>query len=356
MINLTKTQTAEYQRLIFTLVRIRMRTLHKHIITLTITILISGFVSGQESGLEIYLVDKAYPDFTRVKKDSQCFYCYTPMRTDLIGEPILLEQDIKYFDWETQQIQLKESGKIKLESLEIPLQGLAVAITINKDPIYGLWFWNAVSSFGCDWICTFPKLDFKISFGLPFKNTISEDPRFDLRLKDYLVIKGLDYKSPAELQIEKVLGDSTIDRYYKDILSKGHLISHSDNNKMLSVTDSIFTEHHDRQLFYFMVFTKSMNKSDGFYSEALGLSAMKFVKEHTYRFADYFNIVPLLDDNDFNNWIDYVWGEIMITAENHEKEAVDKLAIRLYGNIKGNRKEYKLIIDEFIEGLKTKSP
>jgi hypothetical protein len=320
------------------------------------TILISSLVNGQESGLEFYLVKKSYPDFTKVKKDSECFYCYIPEIADLIGEPILIEQDIKYFDWETQQIQLNESGKLKLDSLEIPLQGLAVAIAINKDPIYGLWFWNVVSSFGCDWICTFPKLDFKISFGLPFKNTKSKDPRFNSRLKDYIKINGLDYKSPAELNIEKALGDSTIDRYYKDILSKGCLLSHPDDNKMLSITDSLFTERDDRHLFYFMVFTKSMNKSDGFYSEALGLSAMKFVNEHTDRFADYFNIVPLLDENDFNNWIDYVWGEIMITAENNEKETVDKFATQLYNNIKGNRKEYKLIIDKFIDGLKTKSP
>lgn len=333
-----------------------MNELHRHIITLTLIIFIIGCVKGQSTGLEFYLIDKTYPDFTKAKKDSECYYCFTPQDTDLLGKPILTENDIKYFDWETQQIQLKESGKRKLDSLEIPLQGLAVAITINKDPIYGLWFWNVVSSFGCDWVCTFPKLDFKINFGLPFKNTLSQDPRFDLRLKDYIIDNGLDYKSPAELEIERALKDSTIDSYYKDILEKGHLVSHPNDNVMLSITDSLFTTHQNRQLFYFMVFTKSMNKSDGFYSEALGLSAMDFVMKHTDRFADYFNIVPLLNKNDFNNWIDYVWGEIMISAENHEKETVEKLAIQLFDNLKGNRKEYKLIIDEFIEGLKTKSP
>jgi len=347
---------APLRRLHLPLWAISMMTHNKHITLLILTILTCGYINGQGCGLEFYRVDKLYPDFTKVKKDSDCYYCYNPTRNDLIGDPIFTENDIKYFDWEYQQITLKKSSKYKLDSINIPLQGLAIAITIDKEPIYGLWFWNVVSSFGCDWVCTYPKLDFKINYGLPKTNENRLDPRFDSRLRDYIIENELDYKSPAELQIERAVKDSTIDSYYKEILSKGHLISHPDDNKMLSITDSLFSTHRDRQLFYFMVFTKSMNKSDGFYSEALGLNAMKFVNEHTDRFADYFNIVPLLNDDDFRNWIDYVWGEIMITAENHEKEEVEKLAIRLYDNIKGNRKEYKLIIDDFIEGLKTKSP
>jgi hypothetical protein len=315
-----------------------------------------GYINGQDSGLEFYRVDKLFPDFTIAKQDSDCYYCYNPTKNDLIGEPIFTEDDIKYFDWEYQQVILKKSAKYKLDSINIPLQGLAVAITIDKEPIYGLWFWNIISSFGCDWVSTYPKLDFKINYGLPKTNEKRQDPRFDSRLRDYIIENGMDYKSSAELQIDSVLTDSAINPYFKEILKKGCLVNHPDDNVMLSITDSLFTLDAERQLFYFIVFTKSMYKSDGFYSEALGLSALRFVRENTDRFADYFNIIPLLSDKDFNNWIDVVWGEIMISEENQECKAIDDLEIQLNENIKGNRKGYKLIIDKFIDGLKNNCP
>lgn len=163
-------------------------------------------------------------------------------------------------------------------------------------------------------------------------------------------------KSPNQLLIEKSLNDTTIDSYYKDIFRSGNLLSHPDDNMMLSITDSLFTVNPNRQLFYFLVFTKSMNKSDGFYSEAVGLRAFQFINEHTSRFADYFNIAPYLNDSDFNNWVNYICGEIMIAYEDKEEEAIKQLSIRLKENIKGDRKEYLIIVNKFIESLKLNCP
>ncbi|KUJ62882.1 hypothetical protein AR687_05665 [Flavobacteriaceae bacterium CRH] len=59
-------------------------------------------------------------------------------------------------------------------------------MVLNNKLIYGFWFWNDFSSFGCDRVYTYPKKDFKIKFGLPSNNTFGVDPRFNQELKKYI--------------------------------------------------------------------------------------------------------------------------------------------------------------------------
>lgn len=158
--------------------------------------------------------------------------------------------------------------------------------------------------------------------------------------------------SPYRQELIKALADTTIDDYYKEIYRQEKLIS-TDDNKMLSITENLFTDDPDKDLFYFIVFTKSMNGSDSFYSEALGLSSLEFVTTKTEKFADYFNIAPKLTDQDMDNWAQNVYGEIQISREKHEMNAVKELESQLIENIKGNRKEHRLIIEQFIEKIKS---
>jgi hypothetical protein len=69
------------------------------------------------------------------------------------------------------------------------LSGLAVTLTIDKEPIYGFWLWNPVSSFGCDGTFAFVYPNSKnltIEFGLPKDYAKGTDPRFNRKIKDYL--------------------------------------------------------------------------------------------------------------------------------------------------------------------------
>jgi hypothetical protein len=168
-------------------------------------------------------------------------------------------------------------------------------------------------------------------------------------------VKSQETDSPYHQELNKALADTTIDDYYKEIFRQEKLIS-ADDNKMLSITDSLFNDESDKDLFYFIVFTKSMNGSDGFYSEAVGLSSFEFVTTKTEKFADYFNIAPKLTDQDMNNWAQYVYGEIQISRENHEEKAVKELETQLLDNIKKSRKEYRVIIERFIEKIKSTMP
>ena len=139
--------------------------------------------------------------------------------------------------------------------------------------------------------------------------------------------------------------------YYLDIYKQEKLIA-ADDILMLSITDSLFTKDEENELFYFIVFTKSMNGSDGFYSEAVGLSCFNFITTNPIRFAKYFSSDTKLNNNDFNNWADYIYGEIQISRENQEQEAIGELDKLLRDKIKDSKVEYKNIIDKLIDEIK----
>ena len=139
----------------------------------------------EESGIEIYQVKHPYQDFTK-QHEPECFYCFVLKKMELFDKPIITESDIESFDWAKQKIILTEKGKLKISELDIPLRGMAVSMVLNGKSIYGFWFWNLASSFGCDRVYTYPKLDFEIKFGLPSDKGFGSDPRFNDELKKYL--------------------------------------------------------------------------------------------------------------------------------------------------------------------------
>jgi DNA-binding transcriptional MerR regulator len=102
------------------------------------------------------------------------------------SEPFLNENDIEKFDWNSSKIYLSQSGIKKLKNQEIPLRGLAFIIKIKGNNIYGGWFWNMFSSFGCDRVFSYPDKNAKeneldLEFGLGgFK--CGKDPRTDEKL------------------------------------------------------------------------------------------------------------------------------------------------------------------------------
>jgi len=138
---------------------------------------------AQKSGIEFFVV-KNY-----INSNSDCKYCFDLQTAQLESATILNEEDIKNFNWENQQIILTEKGKHKFTDLKIPLPGLPIVLTLNGRKIYSLWFWNVFSSFGCDRVYAYPTIDFKIQFGLPKNYSFGTDPRFNKKLRKYVVSK-----------------------------------------------------------------------------------------------------------------------------------------------------------------------
>ena len=111
----------------------------KFILNFILVFILFGCEKPTEVGIEIYQV--SYLDFTK-PSESECIYCFEPKKSDLHDEPIITESDIESFDWEKQQITLTSEGKRKISEMEIPLEGLPVAMMLNEEIVYGFWFWN----------------------------------------------------------------------------------------------------------------------------------------------------------------------------------------------------------------------
>lgn len=156
----------------------------KYLIILFIFILFGFSNFSSKSGIEIYLVKE---NFKSSSKD--CHYCFDENSVVLSQNPIFDENDIENFNWKNQQIFLNQVGKSKLKNLKIELSGMPVIMVLNKKRIYGFWFWNKFSSFGCDRVYTYPETDFKIKFGLPEDYTFGKDPRFNELLQKYILEK-----------------------------------------------------------------------------------------------------------------------------------------------------------------------
>lgn len=153
-----------------------------------ILMLSTALYPSEKSGIEIYEVKSGFLNSNQEQRNA-CSCCFQEDSLRLSDKPLLSQTDIKKFDWENQKIHLTQSGKQKLNTLEIPLQGLPVAMVLNGDMIYPFWFWNPVSSFGCEGVYTYPTLEFEIRFGLPDTVSSRKDPRFDARLKQYLKLE-----------------------------------------------------------------------------------------------------------------------------------------------------------------------
>ena len=144
---------------------------------------------NSKNGIEIYQVNWRSIDFVQNKKSGN--YCDLKIsQEDLFDKPILTDSDIVDFNWNTQELILTEKGQVKIDLLKIPLDGLAVAMILNGEVIYGFWLLNADSPFGCGGVYSEPKLAFKLKFGQSDDYHYGKDPRFDSRIEDYLETKN----------------------------------------------------------------------------------------------------------------------------------------------------------------------
>lgn len=155
--------------------------------------------------------------------------------------------------------------------------------------------------------------------------------------------------SRLKSDLKESLKDSSIPQYYKNVYRQGKIITGNDQ-LMLSITERIFTAEPNQAYFYFLVFTKSMNGADGFYSEALGLAAMDFLRENTGAFASYFDGAPELTALDMKSWAHCVYGEMQISEEGNEEQAIYDLEKELMQNVKGSGKEG--VIARFMAGIR----
>jgi hypothetical protein len=145
--------------------------------------------------------------------------------------------------------------------------------------------------------------------------------------------------------INNLIDTNNTNQYFLEIYQQGKLI-HAPDGKMLSIIDSLNTNYRKNEEFNFIVFTKSLNGSDGFYSEGAGVAALDFITTKPKKFALNFISYPKLDPTDFTNWCQIIYGELQISHEGKELNQIIKLQSQ-FNNLEMSNYE-KNVLDKVI--------
>lgn len=146
------------------------------------------------------------------------------------------------------------------------------------------------------------------------------------------------------------LNSKEIPQFPKDMYLGKISLRDYDNN--FNLPDSLFSKNNTSRPFYFLAVTRSMEKSDGAYSELLSADCRKFIETRTNEFLVYFSRERLLNKNDLLNWAFYSISEVEMENENREKPALDQTIKIMQDNSAGCTSEEKKTLDKFISLMK----
>ena len=127
------------------------------------------------------------------------------------------------------------------------------------------------------------------------------------------------------------------------------------NNESLALLDSLTAKDKSSRPFYFKVVTKSEEKSDGYYSEALGSVGYNYILNNTQEFASYFDYNKCNTDKDLAIWADIVILELSIAEEgNYNKPIAEEFIKTLNSNCTSCSNSQKETIKNFGSVFKNK--
>ena len=120
----------------------------------------------------------------------------------------------------------------------------------------------------------------------------------------------------------KFLSDNRISQNAKDYyLGK---FTDSDDERSLSIVDSLNTKNDSTRYFYFLNISKMLSSADGALSEALGNSSKIFLENHPNDLIEYLYLKDkVVDTNRIKSWARTIAGEFLINCENSELNCVN---------------------------------
>ena len=121
-------------------------------------------------------------------------------------------------------------------------------------------------------------------------------------------------------------------------------INPSDNYSTFRVMDSLEAKTFDDREFFFKVFLKIKEKSDGALAEAIGLPALKYVENHTEEFL---NISSKYSNEVFDSWAYTVGLEIMLSSNENAIDDANEFLRKLKDNCKNCSSENQSKLDKF---------
>jgi len=90
----------------------------------------------------------------------------------------------------------------------------------------------------------------------------------------------------------------------------------------LALLDSLNAKDKTSRAFYFKIVTKTFERSDGYFSEGLGLAGKEYVDYNTKEFITYFDNKDCFTNKDLETWAKIVMLEFSISADGNDGETV----------------------------------
>jgi len=144
-------------------------------------------VSPAKKGFAIYLTESNIPP-------SQMEIL---SRVAITDTPIISNDDIKSYTWDTHEIELTPEAFQRIEALQVPTTGTTFVVCVDDSPVYWGAFWTPLSSQSFQgitiWVPAMPPTDnvIKLELGYPDSSFYKgEDPRGETRIKDALEKAG----------------------------------------------------------------------------------------------------------------------------------------------------------------------
>lgn len=167
-------------------------------------------------------------------------------------------------------------------------------------------------------------------------------------------VNSNEYKEFNTCNFDKFVKDSKTPKLAKDIYLDKEWDLNNDT-EALALLDSLTAKDKSARPFYFKVITKIKKKTDGYFSEGLGLAGYEFIENYTQEFASYFDNKQCHTDNDLATWADIVIMEFGISGEgSYDKPIVDDYIKKLKLNCKNCSTAQKETINKFGLTLKEK--
>jgi len=133
--------------------------------------------------------------------------------------------------------------------------------------------------------------------------------------------QGLDNASADPCSFDVYFRSPKTSKLAKDIYSDSDWDLNNDT-EALALLDSLTAKDAGARPFYFKVVTKSKKKSDGYYSEGLGLTGKEYIEKHTIEFLNYFENPECFTDEDLETWADIVLLEFSLGIDNDYNKTI----------------------------------
>ena len=158
---------------------------------------------------------------------------------------------------------------------------------------------------------------------------------------------GGDYKEYRNCNFDNLIADKKTPKLAKDIYLDNDW-NLSNDNQALALLDSLTAKNKTSRPFYFKVVAKTFKKSDGYFSEGLGLAGKEYVENNTKEFISYFDNKDCFTDNDLATWAKIVIIEFSISGEGeYDKPIIHDFIKKLKSNCNDCSSSQKENISKF---------